>query len=98
MEMLKTNINVTCVTPYYISTGMFAGVKSSIFIPITKPETAARKIIRGIERNALHVRMPFIVYTLQLIKGLLPTRAFDLVVGKFLKVYKTMDEFTGRKQ
>ena len=98
MEKLGAKIKVTCVTPYYISTGMFAGVKSSIFVPINKPEPTVRKIIRGIEKNKLHVRMPLIVYTLQLFKGVLPTRLFDLIVGKFLKVYKTMDEFTGRKQ
>lgn len=97
MEKLGKDVKVTCITPYYISTGMFAGVKSSIFIPITKPEVAARKIIRGIERNALYVRMPPIVYTLQLIKGILPTRWFDFFVGKLLRVYGTMDEFTGRK-
>jgi all-trans-retinol dehydrogenase (NAD+) len=97
LEKLGTRVRVTCVTPYYISTGMFAGVQSSIFITITKPETAARKIISGIERNALYVRMPLLVYTLQLMKGILPTRMFDLVVGKILKVYSTMDQFTGRR-
>ncbi len=97
MERLGNNVKVTCVTPYYISTGMFDGVKSSIFVPINKPVPAVRKIIRGIEKNKLHVRMPLIVYTLQLFKGVLPTRVFDLIVGRFLKVYKTMDEFTGRK-
>ncbi|MFZ4619826.1 MAG: SDR family oxidoreductase, partial [Bacteroidota bacterium] len=91
MEKLRTNVKVTCVTPYYISTGMFDGVKSSIFVPINKPEPAVRKIINGIEKDKLHVRMPLIVYTLQLFKGILPTRAFDLIVGNFLKIYKTMD-------
>ncbi len=97
MERLGNNVKVTCVTPYYISTGMFDGVKSSFFVPINKPEPAVRKIINGIEKNKLHVRMPLIVYTLQLFKGILPTRVFDLIVGNFLKIYKTMDEFTGRK-
>ena len=97
MERLNTNVKVTCITPYYITTGMFDGVKTSIFVPINKPEVAVKKIIRGIEKNKLHVRMPLIVYTLQLFKGILPTRVFDLIVGKFLKIYNTMDEFTGRK-
>lgn len=97
MEKLNTGVNVTCVTPYYISTGMFDGVKSSIFVPINRPEPAVRKIINGIEKDKLHVRMPLIVYTLQLFKGILPTRVFDLIVGKYLKIYNTMDEFTGRK-
>jgi short-subunit dehydrogenase len=97
MEKLGNNVKVTCITPYYISTGMFAGVKSSFLIPIVSPEYAVNKIIRGIEKDKLYVRMPMLVYTLQLIKGILPTRVFDLFVGKWLKVYSTMDEFTGRK-
>lgn len=97
MEKLRNNVKVTCVTPYYISTGMFDGVKSSIFVPINKPVPAVRRIINGIEKNKLHVRMPQIVYLLQLFKGILPTRVFDLIVGEFLKIYRTMDEFTGRK-
>jgi short-subunit dehydrogenase len=96
MESLNTGVKVTCITPYYINTGMFDGVKTSIFVPINKPEKAARKIIAGIEKNKLHVRMPLIVYTLQFFKGILPTRWFDLIVGQFLKIYHTMDEFTGR--
>jgi len=97
MERMEKNVKVTCITPYYISTGMFDGVKSSIFVPINKPDPTVRTIIRGIENNKLHVQMPLIVYTLQFFKGILPTRVFDLIVGKYLKVYRTMDEFTGRK-
>lgn len=97
MERMRTGVNVTCVTPYYITTGMFAGVKTSIFVPLNSPERSVRRIIAGIENNTLHVRMPLIVYTLQFFKGILPTRWFDLIVGRFLKVYNTMDEFTGRK-
>lgn len=96
MEKLKKDVKVTCITPYYIDTGMFAGVKSSIFVPINKAENASRSIIKGIKRNALYVRMPLIVYTLQLFKGILPIRWFDVIVGQWLKVYHTMDEFTGR--
>lgn len=97
MEKLETNVNVTYATPYYISTGMFDGVQTSIFIPINKPDAAARKIIDAVEKNKIFVRMPPIVHILPFVKGILPTRAFDLIVGKFLKVYTRMDEFTGRK-
>jgi len=96
MERLGTGVHVTCVTPYYIDTGMFDGVKSSFLVPINEPGAAVRSIMRGVERNALHVRMPLIVYTLQLFKGVLPTRWFDRIVGDWLKVYSTMDEFVGR--
>ena len=96
MENLKCNVKVTTATPYYINTGMFDGVKSSI-IPIVDPEVAAKKIITGIEKNKLFVRMPGIVYTLPFIKGILPIRWFDLIVGKWMGVYKTMDDFKGRQ-
>ncbi len=97
MEKLGTHVHVTYVTPYYISTGMFKGVQTSVFVPINKPESAARKIIDAVEKNKLFVRMPPIVYILPFVKGILPARGFDLIVGKFLKVYRTMDEFTGRE-
>jgi short-subunit dehydrogenase len=94
MKKLKKQVKVTTVTPYYINTGMFDRVKS--LIPIQNPEKATRKIIKGIERNRAFVRVPLIIYTLPLIKGLLPTIMFDWFVGKVLGVYKTMEHFKGR--
>lgn len=96
LENKKTNVRVTTVTPFYISTGMFDGVKSSI-IPIVKPQYAVDKIIRGIENNRLYVRMPGIVYWVYFVKGILPARWFDLIVGKWLGMHSTMNEFRGRK-
>lgn len=96
MEELKTGVQITTVTPYYINTGMFDGVKSSI-IPILDPVKAATKIISGIERDKIYVRMPGIVYFLPFVKGILPTRWFDVIVGKWLGVYKTMEDFRGRR-
>lgn len=94
MQMQKTNVGVTTVTPYYISTGMFAGVKS--LVPILKPETAARKIIRGIEHNKIYVSMPWSVHFVRFAQGIMPVRIFDWFVGGVLGVYKTMDKFKGR--
>lgn len=96
MEQLKTGVKVTTVTPSYINTGMFAGAKVNLLIPNLSPEKAARKIIRGIEHNRVFVRMPALVYLIPLLKGLMPVRLFDLVAGKWLRVYKSMDAFTGR--
>ena len=95
LERERSGVHVTTVTPYYISTGMFAGVRSRI-IPIVKPETAARAIVRGIESDALFVRMPWIVNLLPLVRGLLPTRWFDRIVGDLMGVYHTMTGFRGR--
>ena len=97
LERIAKGVKVTTVTPYYISTGMFDGVKSRI-IPIVKPETAANKIVKAIRKNRIFIRMPWLVYFLPLIKGILPVRWFDFIIGKGFGVYKTMDEFKGHQK
>ena len=96
MDRMHKKIEVTTVTPYYISTGMFEGIKSRL-IPIIKPEIAVRKIVRAVIINKIFVRMPEIIYWLPLIKGILPARWFDIIVGKWFGVYKSMDEIKGHK-
>jgi len=96
MRNAGTNVQVTTVTPFYISTGMFEGVKSSI-VPIVKPEIAVKKIIRGLEKNSRYVRMPGIIYWVPLFKGILPAFLFDIIVGEWFGMYRSMDEFKGRK-
>jgi short-subunit dehydrogenase len=95
MKLSKRKIGVTTVTPYYIKTGMFDGVKS--LIPILKPERVARKVIKGIEHNRIFVSMPWSVHFVRLCQGLLPIAVFDWLIGGVMGVYKTMDHFTGRK-
>lgn len=95
LENEKSAIKVTTVTPFYISTGMFDGVKSD-FIPMVTPEKAVQKIIDGIQRNKKYVRMPGIVYWVPFVKGLLPEAWFTIVVGKWLGMHRTMNEFKGR--
>ena len=97
LEQGNTGIKVTTVTPYYINTGMFKGVKSPI-IPLLKPEVVAKKIIKSIEKNKIFSRMPGIVYAMPFFKGILPQRWFDSVVGKVFGVYGAMDFFKGREQ
>jgi len=96
MQQQRTNVGITTVTPYYINTGMFDGVRSSI-IPILKPVKAARKIIRGIEGNKFFVKMPLIIHFVRLCQGLMPIWLFDFLVGRVLGIYKTMEHFEGRK-
>lgn len=95
MKQSKANVQVTTVTPFYISTGMFDGVKSNI-VPIVKPEVAVRKIIRGIENNRRFVRMPEIIFLIPFFKGIMPASIFDIVIGKWFGMYRSMDEFKGR--
>jgi short-subunit dehydrogenase len=96
MQQLKKNIGVTTVTPYYINTGMFDGVRS--LVPILKPEKVAHKVIRGIEHNRIFVSMPWSVHFVRFSQGLLPIWLFDWFVGGVMGIYKTMDHFTGRRQ
>ncbi len=96
MEQLDKNIHVTTVTPYYISTGMFEGVKS--VIPILKPEKVAKKVIRGIEKNKIYVSMPWSVRFVRFAQGIFPVRFFDWFIGNVMGVYKTMTTFKGHQQ
>lgn len=95
MERGKTGIKVLTVMPFYIDTGMFEGVKSPV-IPILKPEKVVGKIIRTIEKNKIILRTPKILYTLPLLKGLLPKRMLDVIIGKYFGIYNSMDKFKGR--
>lgn len=56
MEREKTGVKVLTVTPYYIATGMFAGVSSPV-IPILKPEKVAGKILKAIEQGKIILRL-----------------------------------------
>jgi short-subunit dehydrogenase len=95
MLQLKKNIYVTTVTPYYINTGMFDGVKSRI--PILKPDAITTAILLGIEKKKIYVSKPWSVRFVRLSQGLLPIWLFDWFVGSVLGIYKTMDHFKGRK-
>lgn len=94
LEQEKTGIKVTTVTPYYIDTGMFNGVKSPI-IPLLKPEKVSKQMIVAIEKNKIFCRMPWLVYAIPFVKGILPQRWFDFVLGKVFRVYASMDSFEG---
>jgi short-subunit dehydrogenase len=94
-EKMKTGVRVTTVTPSYIDTGMFKGVKMNPLIPILKPETATRKIVNGIEKNKIFVRMPAMVHLIPFLKGITPVKLFD-AVASMLGVYDSMNDFKGR--
>ncbi len=96
MERAKTGVGVTTVTPYYIDTGMFAGVRSP-FIPILKAEYVADRVIAAIKSDRIFLRLPWIINLVPLLRGILPLRWFDKIGGEWLRIYHTMDNFRGRK-
>lgn len=96
LQQMKTKVRMTTVAPYYIKTGMFDGVKSTIF-PILEPEYVAKKVIRAIERNKTFKGVPFGFHFIRFWQTVLPTRIFDFFFGKVFGLYNAMDNFTGRK-
>ena len=96
LQQIQSNVHFTTIAPYYINTGMFNGVHSSIF-PILKPEPTAAKIIRAIERNNTFKGIPFGFHFIRFWQAILPFRLFDFVFGTVFGIYHAMDNFTGRK-
>ncbi|MFP4470001.1 MAG: SDR family oxidoreductase [Bacteroidales bacterium] len=95
LERMKSGIGVTTVNPGYIDTGMFAGVNTNFLIPMLQPEKVADRVIRAIEKNRIHVRMPYMINWLPFVRGVLPPRIFDWFVGRVLGVYESMAGFAG---
>ena len=96
LQSSKTRVRVTTIAPYYISTGMFDGVKSRFF-PILKPEPTAKKIIRAIEKNKNFKGIPFGFHFIRFCQAILPIKIFDFIFGEVVGIFHGMDNFTGRK-
>lgn len=97
MKQLKKNVKVTTIMPYYINTGMFDGVKSKI--PILDPEAAALTIVKAIEKNKKMITIPGYIYRFTRFgQAVMSINLFDWFAGDVLGIYKTMQDFTGRKK
>ncbi|XP_042230895.1 epidermal retinol dehydrogenase 2-like isoform X2 [Homarus americanus] len=90
-----TGVKTTAVCPYYISTGMFDGVKSKV-IPILKPEYVASEIVDGILLNTPIVVLPPFCKYLVLLKYCLPQKAYVLL-GRVTGITCALDELVGHK-
>lgn len=96
LDRLGLNIQTTVVCPFYISTGMFAGVKTRFpfLLPILEPDYAVDRIMQAIRNDRRRLIMPTFVYAVYAAR-LLPVAVFDAMM-RFFGVSKSMDEFTGR--
>jgi all-trans-retinol dehydrogenase (NAD+) len=98
LELKRRNSKVltTVVCPFYISTGMFAGVKTRfpLLLPILDPQKVTDRIVAAIRKDRRRIVLPRFVYTTWLAR-LLPIPVFDALMA-FFGVNKSMDEFTGR--
>jgi short-subunit dehydrogenase len=94
MEMEKLPVKVLTLFPYYINTGMFSGVNS--LIPILNPQYVAKKIIDSMVRGCVQLKMPRLLYFSYFLRGIMPLRIFDFVVGWGMGFYRSMKTFKGR--
>jgi all-trans-retinol dehydrogenase (NAD+) len=91
-----SKVMTTVVCPFYISTGMFEGVKTRFprLLPILEPDYVADRIVDAIRKNKRRLLLPRFVYTTWLAR-LMPVTLFDAIMD-FFGINKSMDEFTGR--
>ena len=95
LQREKSPVHVTTIAPYFINTGMFAGIRS--FFKIQKPETVARKALHAVEHDRGYKGIPFTQHFIRLMQGIFPVRLFDFIFGDVRGLYTVMDHFTGRQ-
>jgi all-trans-retinol dehydrogenase (NAD+) len=96
LRTLGSQVRTLVVAPYYIDTGMFAGVTTRfpLLLPILAPTKVAAKVLNSIESGRQQLVMPPMVRTVPLMR-FLPVPAFD-AMQDFFGINHTMDHFTGR--
>lgn len=91
------HVRVTTVCPSYISTGMFEGARGPLMTPLMTPQYVVDKVWRAMKTGKPMLLMPWTVTLGVICKGLFPLWLWDWVADKIFGIYKTMDEFKGRK-
>jgi all-trans-retinol dehydrogenase (NAD+) len=94
-EQGNSHVHVTTVCPGVVSTGLFEGAAPLRLTRILTPEDVASSVVDGILRNASYVRTPWLAKLAPVLRGVLPHRAFNTVLGIF-GGSATMDNWTGR--
>jgi len=99
LRRLAPHVRNTVVCPYYIDTGMFAGVRTRFpwLLPILKEDQVASRIVRAVEHNQRRVVIPWVVRVVPILREVLPLPIFDRLVDA-LGVNDTMSQFIGRKK
>lgn len=91
-----SHVKTMVVCPYYIDTGMFAGVRSRVpwLLPILEEQKVAEAVLDGIESGRRQLVLPPLIRLVPVMRAL-PIRLFDRA-NDLLGVNRTMDHFTGR--
>lgn len=92
-----SGVSTRLINPYYIDTGMFAGVTTKFprLLPILKETEVADRILEAVESGKLQLNLPPLIRVLPGLRAR-PVRAFDRIMDT-LGVNRTMDAFTGRR-
>lgn len=97
LRRLAPRVRTTLVCPYYIDTGMFAGVRTRFpwLLPILREDQVARRIVRAVEANHGRALMPRVVRVVPALRELLPLPVFDSLMDA-LGVNEAMSRYVGR--
>jgi all-trans-retinol dehydrogenase (NAD+) len=98
LRRIAPGVKTTVICPYFITTGMFEGVKTRFawLLPIFNETYAAARIVKAIRRRQSRLIMPPLVFTVPLLR-LLPVALYDWIAN-FLGINVSMEDFKGRKQ
>ena len=93
-----SHVRTLVVAPYYVSTGMFAGVRTRVplLLPVLEPERVASQVLDSVERGDARRILPWFANAVLLVKAL-PVPVADAVTDLF-GISTTMDTFTGRSR
>lgn len=90
-----TGVKTTIVCPWYINTGLFAGVQTGI-IPLLEPSYVAKRIVEAVLREQELLFLPRLLYFMYTLKTLLPIQAM-IKMFRALNGHRQMDTFVGRE-
>lgn len=88
-------VRFTYVCPNTVDTGMFRGARPVKGTKLLLPEEVAVKILKGIKRNKGMIGIPGSVYTVPLIKAVMPIPAMDFL-NRVLGISTSSETTTGR--
>jgi all-trans-retinol dehydrogenase (NAD+) len=89
------DINITCICPSYVATGMFDGVKPPKGTKWLTTDEMAEKIFKSMQKNKTRLIVPRMTKIAGMSKLMSAKRLYKL--QKFLKVDTSMSGWTGRK-
>ena len=93
----NTHVGITIVSPAYVNTGMFDGVKEPTFIPMLTTKKLATKVVKAVRKNKLFVLEPAFIKLIPLMKATFPRFLYDFL-GNILGGYNSMDFWKGHSK